>query len=92
MLRLWTSYKCDTLIELPKHSFRCWYLQKKKKIFQQATQCPHLDVPIKEFAEEFFANVDGPVPQVQGRPETAGKTLDFGILAGLQKIASYKWE
>jgi len=34
-----------------------------------------------------FANVDGLVPQVQGRPETAGKTLDFGILAGLQQIA-----
>ena len=32
-----------------------------------------------------LANVDGPVPQVPGRPETAGKTLDFYILAGLQK-------
>ena len=28
------------------------------------------------------------IPKVYGRQETAGKTLDFGILDGLQKILS----
>ena len=68
---------------------RIFLTQTESKKFFNDLECTKLTRCLSIFFSSlWFANIDGPVPQVQGQPETAGKTLDFGILAGLLKIAS----